>query len=300
MRKTIITFLTILLCTSNVYATKKSAGKKKGKIIKAPTQASLVLNEDSGNILHFSRANKKIYPASTIKMMTLYLAFDALDSGKLKLSQKIPVSLKAQKMRPSKLGLKKGQEITVREAILGIHIKSANDASVALAEAIGGTEENFAKMMNRKAKELGMNDTHIINASGWHDARQHSTALDLARLGIALKNDHPKYELLLKQKAFKFRGRRYNSHNSVLAYYPGARYGKTGFHLHGGYNLVVVANRNGKNLVAVVTGGKSAKHRDKRAVNLLDRHFGVVYNKKTPIQTFASAKKASISKKEKA
>lgn len=305
MRKALVIFLSIILCISNAHAAKK-CGNKKRNIIKAPTQASLVLNEDSGEIVHFSRANNRIYPASTIKMMTLYLTFDALNSGKLRLSQKIPISLKAQKMRPSKLWLKAGQKITVRQAILGLHIKSANDAAVVLAEAIGGTEENFAKMMNKKAKQLGMNNTNIVNASGWHHPRQYSTALDLARLGIALKNDHTKYELLLKQKSFKFRGKRINSHNSVLAYYPGANCGKTGFHTPGGYNLVVAANRNGKNLVAVITGGRSAKHRDKSMVNLLDRHFGVVYSKKKlgkknsmQQKTFASSKKAPVAKKKK-
>jgi D-alanyl-D-alanine carboxypeptidase (penicillin-binding protein 5/6) len=303
MHKILVIFLSIILCTSNAFAAKKCE-KKKRRIIKAPTQASLVLNEDSGNILHFSRASNRIYPASTIKMMTIYLTFDALNSGKLKLSQKIPVSLKAQKMRPSKLWLKAGQKITVRQAILGLHIKSANDAAVVLAEAIAGTEENFAKMMNAKAKKLGMTNTNIVNASGWHHSRQYSTALDLARLGIALKNDHTKYELLLKQKSFKFKGQKINSHNSVLAYYPGANCGKTGFHTPGGYNLVVAANRNGKNLVAVITGGRSAKHRDKRMVNLLDKHFDVAYNKKKPgkkkalqNKTFVTNKKPAVKKR---
>lgn len=298
MRNILALFLSILLCGSNTFAAKK-ASKKKRNIIKAPTQATLVLNEDSGDILHFSRANHRIYPASTIKMMTIYLAFDALDSGKLKLSQKIPVSKKAQRMRPSKLWLKAGQTISVRDAILGLHIKSANDAAVVLAEAIGGSEENFARMMNAKARELGMHNTNIVNASGWHHPRQYSTALDLARLGIALKNDHPKREILLKQKSFKFRGKRINTHNNVLAYYSGAKAGKTGFHIPAGHNLVIAANRNGKNLVAVITGGKSATHRDRKMVNLLDRHFGVKNKKQSTKGSIYASRKPTPKKSRK-
>jgi len=188
------------------------------------------------------------------------------------------VSKRAEKMRPSKLGLIAGQKISVRDAIVALHVKSANDVAVALAEGISGSEESFVKIMNNKAKELGMTHTHFTNASGWHDAKQHSTAVDLAKLAIALDKHYPQHGNLFSKTSFTYKGNVIKGHNKVLAKYPGAKSGKTGFHCPAGFNLVINAERNGKNLVAVVTGGQSAQHRDKKMTALLDNHFGV----KTP------------------
>lgn len=267
----LILSLSLLVCSAEAKARK---GKKRIRH-KVPTQASLVLDANSGEILHYHKASTRVFPASTTKMMTLYLTFDALDSGKINMGTKLKVSKKASKMRPLKLGLKAGQTITVRDAILATHIKSANDAAVVLAENIAGSEEKFAIMMNKKARELGMYNTNFTNASGWHNPKQHSTALDLAMLGLALKNDHPRYSTILSKTSFTYKKRKINGHNSVLAYYKGANSGKTGFTSHAGCNLVTTAERNGKKLVAVVTGGASARRRDTSMIRLLDRHFGV-------------------------
>lgn len=284
--------LTLIVCSAEAKARKS---KKKVRH-KAPTQASLVLDAKSGEILHYHKASTKVFPASTTKMMTLYLTFDAIDEGRLSMGTRLKVSKRAAKMRPLKLGLKAGQDITVRDAILATHIKSANDAAVVLAEGIAGTEDKFAKMMTAKAKELGMYNTNFTNASGWHNPKQQSTALDLAMLGLALKNDHAKYSYILRKTSFKYKKRKINSHNSVLAYYKGADSGKTGFTSHAGCNIVTTAERNGKKLVAVVTGGGNARRRDTKMIRLLDTHFGIstknnkaIYASKRP--TKAPAKK---------
>lgn len=291
-----ILILSTLLFVISAEAKARKSPKKPAKY-NPPTQASLVMNAESGEILHYNKASTKIYPASTIKMMTLYLAFDALESGKFTMNSRIKVSQRAARMRPLKLGLRKGQTITFSEAILATHIKSANDASVVLAEAIGGSEANFAKMMNKKAKQLGMYNSNFTNASGWHHPKQHSTAMDLAILGLALKNDHSKYSSILRKTQFKYRKRMIYGHNSVLAFYKGADSGKTGFHTPGGCNLVTTAERNGKKLVAVVTGGSSARRRNKRMVLLLDKHFGVKALSKNSKPLYASKKSNSAKKK---
>lgn len=287
--------LTLIVCNAEAKARKKKIQKYKG-----PIQASLVLDSETGEILHYDKASTKIFPASTVKMMTLYLTFDAIDKGKIGMNTKLKVSRRAAGMRPLKLGLKAGQTISVRDAILATHIKSANDAAVVLAEGIAGNEAKFAKMMSAKAKELGMYNTNFTNASGWHDPKQTSTALDLAMLGLALKNDHEKYGYILRKTNFKYKGRQINGHNRVLAYYKGANSGKTGYHTPGGCNLVTTAERGNKKLVAVVTGGASARRRDTKMISLLDRHFGItpVYNKSLyAAKTNPAKKSASLKKK---
>jgi len=294
LRLASILLFSLFLAISCVEA-KPSKSRKKARIRhKAPTQASLVLDANSGEILHYHKASTKIYPASTVKMMTMYLAFDALDSGKFTMNSKLKVSKKAARMRPLKLGLRAGQRITMRDAILATHIKSANDAAVVLGEALGGgSEEKFAKMMNRKAKELGMYNTNFTNASGWHHSRQKSTALDLAILGLALKKDHAKYSYILKKTKFVYKGRNIYGHNKVLAYYKGADSGKTGFHTPAGCNLVTTAKRNGKSLVAVITGGSSARNRNAKMISLLDRHFGISPAKVKRSKVYASKKRSA-------
>ena len=298
LRKFIMMIVSLTLIVCSVEA---KARKSKKKIRhKAPTQASLVLDANSGEILHYHKASTPIYPASTVKMMTLYLTFDAIDEGRINMGTKLTVSKRAARMRPLKLGLRAGQKITVRDAILATHIKSANDGAVVLGEGIAGSEEEFAKMMTAKAKELGMYNTNFTNASGWHDPKQKSTALDLAMLGLALKNDHAKYGYILRKTHFTYKKRVIYGHNNVLAYYKGADSGKTGFHTPGGCNLVTTAERNGKKLVAVVTGGSSARRRDTKMIRLLDKHFGIApqHNKALYAAKSRSVKSSSNTSKE--
>lgn len=251
----------------------------------APVQTSLVVDGTTGKILHLHNGNVKIYPASLTKVMTLYVLFEALDSGKFSLSDKLYVSENATKSKPGKLYLKAGEEISVKDAILALIVKSANDAAVVVAENIAGSEQKFSKLMNARAKQLGMRSSFFTNASGWHHPNQVTTAIDLAKLSIAIKKDFPQYYGFFAKTNFKFKGKQINGHNRLTAHYPGAEGLKTGFTNPAGCNLITVATRNGKTLVGVVTGSSRAIHRDKKMASLLDQHFGVkqsgLKNKKT-------------------
>lgn len=253
----------------------KQTYKHKHKQTYKPVQTSLVVDGKTGKILHAQNENTKIYPASLTKVMTLYLLFEALDSGKLSLHDSLHVSKKASASLPCKLNLKAGEKITVKEAILGLIVKSANDAAVTVAENMAGSEQKFAKLMTLRAKTLGMKNTIFTNASGWHDPRQMTTAIDLAKLSIAIRRDFPQYYGFFAKTNFNFRGKQVNGHNSLTANYPGAEGLKTGFTNPAGRNLITTATRNGRTLVGIVTGSHSRTHRDTKMANLLDEHFGV-------------------------
>lgn len=268
-----------------VYAAKKA--QKKSSATPGPIQASLVVDGKTGKVLHADNANAKIYPASLTKVMTLYVLFESLESGKLSLSDELYVSKNATKSLPSKLYLKPGERITVRDAILGLIVRSANDAAVTIAENLAGSEQKFAKLMNIRAKSLGMKSTFFTNASGWHDPLQMSTAVDLAKLSIAIRRDFPQYYVFFSKTSFNFKGKHINGHNPLTATYPGAEGLKTGFHNPAGRNLITVATRNGITLVGVVTGTRSRTHRDTKMASLLDEHFGV---SKKPVAPVAKKK----------
>lgn len=235
--------------------------------------ASIVMDADTGQIIYSRHANSLRYPASLTKMMTLYLTFDALRAGRLKLDQQLTASKRAIGMPPSKLGLKKGGKIKVRDAILALVTKSANDAAVVLAEAQAGTEIEFAKLMTSKAKALGMTRTTFRNASGLHNRHQKTTAKDMAKLSLALLRDHSEFYHYFSRKSFAYKGRTYRNHNSLLKYYKGTDGIKTGYVRASGFNLAASTERNGRRLVAVVFGGKSSRSRDAHMRTLLDRGF---------------------------
>jgi len=241
-------------------------------------QTSLVVDGKTGKILHASNANKKIYPASLTKVMTIYLMFEALASGKLSLDQKLYVSSYAAQARPLKLNLKPKERISVKDTILALIVKSANDAARVAAENIAGSEKRFARLMTIRARQLGMKNTTFTNASGWHDPNQISTAIDLAKLSIAIKRDFPQYYHFFKTTSFKFKNKTIVGHNRVVATYPGAEGLKTGFTNPAGCNLITSATRGNKSLVAVVTGSSSSTIRNKKMVQLLDKHFGEKHN----------------------
>lgn len=266
-------FLLSIICLISLITSIDDVYAQRNIVSTAPAQTSLVVNAKTGKILHDKDSTTQIHPASLTKLMTLYLMFEALESGKLKMKQKLHISQNAEKMLPCKLGLKKNDYITVKDAISAIAIKSANDISVAVAENMKGTETKFAGLMNLRAKQLGMKDTHFTNASGWHDPRQKTTARDLAKLSIAIKRDFPQYYSVFSQKSFVFRGNIIRGHNKVSETYEGAEGLKTGYHKPAGYNLVTAATRDNKSLVAIVTGSKSAASRDQQMVKLLDKYF---------------------------
>ncbi|HYG88671.1 MAG TPA: D-alanyl-D-alanine carboxypeptidase [Azospirillum sp.] len=243
-----------------------------GPVLAARYEA-IVIDARSGEVLHEHDADAPTPPASLTKMMTLYLVFDALDAGKLTLDQALPVSEYARAQSPTKLGLRAGSTIKVETAILGLVTKSANDAAVVLAEAIGGSESRFAEMMTRKGREVGMKHTVFRNANGLPHPEQVTTARDFAVLSQALLKDHPKYYPYFSRRNFIYGGRSIHNHNRLMSRYEGMDGIKTGYTVASGFNLAASAVRDGHRLIAVVMGGKSAVSRDNRMAALLDDSF---------------------------
>lgn len=272
-----VMLMSLIICSAEAKHKKKAIQHQL-----KPPQTSMVVDCKTGKILHSENAHAHIYPASLTKIMTLYLAFDAIDSGKLSMNKKLFVSKNAELMRPSKLGLKHGEYISTYHAIMGLIVRSANDAAVVLAEQIAGSEENFAKKMNEKAKELGMNNTIFKNASGWHHIHQKTTPVDLAKLAIAIKKHHARFYHLFSYTNFAFKGQKIQGHNRVVANYPWADGLKTGYTSPAGFNLITTASKDNKDLVAIVTGSNSAKIRDTKMITLLDKHLGI--EKKQPLK----------------
>ncbi|MGH8578634.1 MAG: D-alanyl-D-alanine carboxypeptidase family protein [Gammaproteobacteria bacterium] len=235
--------------------------------------AAVVVDAQTGRVLREVNADERNYPASLTKMMTLYLVFEALEDGRLLPKDRLRVSRHAASMVPTRLGLKTGQRIRVEDAILALVTRSANDAAVVLAEALGETEGQFARIMTGKAQWLGMSDTVFRNASGLPDKGQISTARNMATLALALLRDFPQYYRYFSTRAFAYKGRRYHNHNALLNAYPGADGIKTGYTRASGYNLVASAARAGQRLIAVVLGGKGARSRDRQTMQLLDQGF---------------------------
>ena len=241
--------------------------------------ASFIINENTKRIYHNANADTRNYPASLTKIMTLYLVFDALKSKKISMNSKFKVSKRATRQPPSKLNLSAGSNITVKNAILALVTKSANDVATVIAENLGKSERNFAKLMTRKAKKLGMTRTTFRNASGLPNRGQLSTARDMATLGIAIRKNHPKFFKLFKTKSFIYKGVKYTNHNNLLGSYSGTDGIKTGYTNASGFNLVASVERNGQRIIGVVFGGKKARSRDKHMVTLLNKYFKTTLSK---------------------
>lgn len=242
----------------------------------APVSESIVLDADTGRVLSESNADAVTYPASLTKMMTLYLTFEALNAGRLRLDQYLPVSIEAASKSPTKLDLRPGESVAVQDLILGIVTKSANDAAAVLAEGLAGSEPGFADMMNRKAQQLGMRNTFYRNASGLPDPMQHTTARDTAQLALALYHDFPREYRYFATREFVFQGRLIVGHDHLLDWYPGADGIKTGYIRASGFNLATSALRDGHRLVGVVLGGISGGARDREMGWLLDQGFAAL------------------------
>jgi D-alanyl-D-alanine carboxypeptidase len=242
-----------------------------------PIYEAIVLDAETGQVLRELNPDAVTYPASLTKMMTLYLTFEALNQGRLRLDQALPVSEAAATKAPSRLGLQPGQGVTVRDLILAIVTKSANDAATVLAEGLGGgSEANFAQLMNQKAQQLGMTRSHYDNASGLPDPQQLTTARDVARLSLALYRDFPREYRYFAVTKFDFNGATVNGHDHMLGWYPGADGIKTGYTEASGFNLATSAVQNGHRLIGVILGGRSVRSRDEAMAQLLDLGFGDV------------------------
>ncbi|MDP6705081.1 MAG: D-alanyl-D-alanine carboxypeptidase family protein [Alphaproteobacteria bacterium] len=235
--------------------------------------AAIVVDADSGVVLHARNADTRRYPASLTKIMTLYLTFEAIESGRVKLGDRVRFSAKAARQPPSKIGLKKGQSLKVEEAILSLVTKSANDVAVALAEHLAGSEAAFAKRMTERARQLGMKQTTFRNASGLPDTGQRTTARDMVKLALALIKNYPRYYGYFSRKSFRFKGATYRNHNRLLGRYQGIDGIKTGYIRASGFNLVASVNRGGRRLIGVVFGGRSAHSRDNKMRKLIDGSF---------------------------
>ena len=227
-----------------------------------PPSASIVIDGTSGAILQASNPNIRCHPASLTKVMTLYLLFEHLEAGELHLGDLLRVSEHASEQAPSKLDLKPGQTITVEDAIKGIVTKSANDAAVVVAENLGDTEKNFAKLMTQQARALGMTNTTYVNASGLPDDGQVTTAKDQALLGRAIQERFPRYYKYFSTEAFVYRGETMRNHNHLLGAVEGVDGIKTGYTQTSGFNLMTSVHRDGHHIIAVILGGKSSSERD--------------------------------------
>lgn len=236
--------------------------------------AAFVQDTETGEVLFAAHADAARFPASLTKMMTLYLAFEALRRGRVTEKTLIRVSRHAAARPPSKLGLRPGSTITVREAMMALVTKSANDAAAALGEHLaGGSEAAFAGMMTRKARALGMSRTTFRNASGLPDRAQVTTARDIALLSRGLIRDFPERYAYFSASGFDWRGRYIGGHNRLLTAYEGADGIKTGYIDASGYNLAASAVRDGRRLVAVMFGGATGAARDAHVMALLDYGF---------------------------
>lgn len=240
--------------------------------------ASIVMDSRTGQVLFSRNADNRLYPASLTKIMTLYMAFDALSRGEMTFDQRLKVSKRAEGQAPTKLGLKAGSTIKAKDAIFGLITKSANDAATVLAEAMAPTESAFARKMTARARKLGMSRTSFRNASGLPNRRQRSTARDMALLGAAMIHDFPQYYNYMSLQSFDYKGKAYKNHNNLLGKYKGADGIKTGYIRASGFNLVASAKRGSNRLIGVVFGGKSAKSRDRHMKKLLDKGFYKIEN----------------------
>ncbi|HEX3500637.1 MAG TPA: D-alanyl-D-alanine carboxypeptidase [Stellaceae bacterium] len=235
--------------------------------------ASIIIDADTGEVLHEVNPDGMNYPASLTKMMTLYLAFEALDNGQLKLDQKLPVSTHAASRAPSKLGLIPGDSVAVRDLILALVTKSANDAASVVAEGLGGSENAFAERMTQKAHKLGMKNTVFHNASGLPDLLNRTTARDLATLARALYRDFPDHYHYFSTREFVYHGTVHANHNHLMSSFQGMDGIKTGYINASGFNLAASAKRDNRRLIGVVMGGESARTRDAHMAQLLNDAF---------------------------
>jgi D-alanyl-D-alanine carboxypeptidase len=272
----------LLLLIGAVSDTAEARGRKKRSAGGYnPPYAAIVVDANSGQLLHASNADSLRHPASLTKIMTLYLLFEQIEAGKFKLDSELDVSSHGASMAPSKLGLRPGSTISVEDAIKALVTKSANDVAATIGENIAGDEEEFAKLMTRKARALGMSRTVYTNASGLPDPDQVTTARDQATLGRAIQDRFPRLYRYFSTHTFYFRGRGIRNHNRLLGQVAGVDGIKTGYIRASGFNLVTSMRRNDRHVVAVVMGGASGASRDARMRQLLEGYITEASTRRT-------------------
>jgi D-alanyl-D-alanine carboxypeptidase len=275
-----------------------SHGAHKQEPAYTPPYAAIVLDANSGNVLLAEKADEPRHPASLTKIMTLYLLFERLDAGKIRLDTQIPVSEHASIQAPTKLGLRPGETIAIEDAIQAMATKSANDAAVAVAEALGGSERDFADMMTLKAHALGMRRTVYRNASGLPNDEQVTTARDQALLGRAIQERFPRYARYFAMLSFTYHGETMRNHNHLLGHVEGMDGIKTGYTEASGFNLVASVRRNNRHIVSVVMGGTSAGARDARMRSLIEGYIVAAAPQKTQVAGVAGSNADALRKDE--
>ena len=275
------------------------AKRKRGKAVAvssySPPYADIVVDANTGAVLHATNPDAVRFPASLTKIMTLYMLFEQLEAGNITFKTQLPVSARAAAQPPTKLGLKPGETIAVEDAIRASVTKSANDVAVVIAEALGGDEDNFGKLMTAKARALGMQNTVYRNASGLPDRAQITTARDQALLGRAIQDRFPKYYRFFSVTRFVYRGKAIRGHNRLLGTVDGVDGIKTGYTNASGFNLVTSLRRSGRHIVAVVLGGRSARTRDAKMRALVNDYVRVASAKRTaPVIAEATPRPADV------
>lgn len=240
--------------------------------------SSIMIDAANGEVMYEMNADERRYPASLTKLMTLYITFNALENNHIKLTDKLKVSRTAAGRSPSKLGVRAGETITVKDAIMAVIVKSANDCATVLAEHFAPTEADFAVLMTNTAHKLGMNHTTFKNASGLPNKQQKTSARDMAILAMAVYHHFPQYYKWFSAKSFQYKGRTIGGHNYILKTFAGADGMKTGYTAASGYNIITSAKRSGKRVIAVTMGHNSVGERDKKVSKMMDR--GLVHMQK--------------------
>lgn len=261
----------------------------------AAKYASLVMDAETGRVIHDINADTRNYPASLTKMMTLYLVFEALETDLWTMNTQLRVSARAARQPSSKLGLHRGDRISVKEAILALVTKSANDVATVVAENMSGNERAFALKMTARARRLGMSRTTFRNASGLPHRAQMSTARDMGVLARALIRDYPRYYHFFSTDRFDYEGVTHVNHNKLLDTYDGVDGIKTGYIRASGFNLVASAYRHGHRVIAVIFGGNSPRSRNALMTRLLNLGFKAIENE-VPVKSAAAPSKESDDK----
>jgi D-alanyl-D-alanine carboxypeptidase len=273
MRGLLYIWLMVLL----VLSTALSAGAQAQSVKKPEGRyASIIVDADNLDVIHARQIDEIRYPASLTKVMTLYLTFDALNAGTLKLDSQLKVSRTAASVSPTKLDLRTGQTISVDNLIKAVAVRSANDAAVVLAEHLSGSEDAFAFQMTAKARSLGMSKTTFKTANGLPHPEQVTTARDMAKLANAILVNHRRHYHYFGIESFRYNGRTYRNTNGLLHDREDVDGFKTGFTRASGYNLIVSAQRDGRRLIAVVLGGASGSSRNSHMSDLVERGFDVM------------------------
>lgn len=265
--------LTLVLLAAFLSACSTQSALESVAPLSSDKYAAIVVDANTGKVLFDRNSRELRYPASLTKMMTLYMLFEALETGRVDPAAQLPVTAFAASKPPSRLGLRPGQHIDVQTAILALCVRSANDVATVVAEYLGDSEARFAEMMTAKARQLGMNSTTFRNASGLPDADQRTSARDMAVLSTALRKRFPQHYHYFSNREFSYAGKIIRGHNDLLGRVDGVDGLKTGYIRASGFNLATSAGRGGRRIVAVVMGGETARARNAHMEELIEMYL---------------------------